>query len=225
MNILIAEDDEEAAGRLSRQLTAAGHDTAIAATGPAALEALMTGAYDVAILDRMLPEQDGLSVAGAARAARVNTHVLMVTALGSIADRVAGLEGGADDYLTKPFAMVELLARVNALQRRRQQDAEQHRLTAGELEVDVTLREVRCAGRPVPLQPREFRLLVELIRARGQVMTRGMLLQRVWGFNFEPRTNLVETHISRLRTKLAMAGACDVIQTVRGAGYMLQADD
>jgi len=225
MKILIAEDDQPTAARIAEVLGNEGHDTVIASTGTIALQDLMNGRFDIAILDRLLPELDGISLLRAIREAGVKTHVLMLTALGSITNRVEGLEAGADDYLTKPFAMVELIARVNAIQRRMLKDGEQTMLRAGGLVMNIIKRELHFEGRFVPLQPREFRLLEELIREKGQILTRSMLLQRVWGFNFEPQTNLVETHLSRLRSKLFLAGAAEVIKTVRGSGYRLQIED
>ncbi len=225
MRVLVAEDDATAAGFIARGLIELGHDVTLAATGTDALARLTSQSFDVAILDRMLPELDGLTVLQQVREAGGALPILMLTALGRIEDRVAGLEAGADDYLVKPFAMSELVARVNALMRRRSAGDAVTALSVGPLAMDVLHREVRHEGRSIPLQPREFRLLEELMRNAGRIVTRTMLLESVWGFHFDPQTNLVETHMSRLRTKLALGGAKDVIETVRGAGYRLRIEE
>ncbi len=223
MRVLVAEDDAELADYLAGLLGDHGHEAIVAASGDEAV-ALLAGAgpFDVAVLDRMLPGRDGMAVLDTARAAGDGTPVLILTALGSIADRVDGLEAGADDYLVKPFAAAELLARINALGRRRAVEHPTVMLTVGPLKVDVLRREAFVYGRLVALQPRELRLLEELMRAAGRVVTRKMLLETVWHFHFEPQTNIVESHMSRLRAKLGLAGAKDVIETVRGAGYRLR---
>ncbi len=225
MRVLVAEDDATAADFIARGLIELGHDVIWAATGTEALARLTAEGFDVAILDRMLPELDGLAVLQQARAAGTALPILMLTALGRIEDRVDGLEAGADDYLVKPFAMSELVARLNALMRRRSAGDSVTALTVGPLAMDVLHREVRHDGRLIPLQPREFRLLEELMRNAGRIVTRTMLLESVWGFHFDPQTNLVETHMSRLRTKLALGGVKDVIETVRGAGYRLRIEE
>ena len=224
MNILVAEDDPETAAFLCRGLGDAGHQVHHVETGAEALAALQSGSFDIAVLDRMLPGLDGLSVIRGARRGGIVTPALMLTALGQIEDRVDGLEAGADDYLVKPFAMSELVARLNAISRRRQTGDAVTTLTAGSIVLDLLHRETRISGRLVPLQPREFRLLEELVRNAGRVVTRTMLLESVWNFHFEPQTNLVETHMSHLRAKLAAGGAPAVIETVRGAGYRMVAD-
>ena len=224
MKILVAEDDEETAGFIRRGLGELGHKPVLAGNGADALRLLLLELFDLAILDRLLPQLDGLTVVQRARAAKVQTPIIMLTALGRIQDRVDGLEAGADDYLIKPFAFSELAARVNALTRRKPPEARPTRLEQGGLVLDLVKRAVDRDGVPIPLQPREFRLLEELMREAGRVITRTMLLERVWNYHFDPQTNIVETHISRLRTKLNEGGKPDLIETVRGAGYRI-ADD
>ena len=224
MKILVAEDDEETAGFIRRGLGELGHKPVLAGNGADALRLLLLELFDLAILDRLLPQLDGLTVVQRARAAKVQTPIIMLTALGRIQDRVDGLEAGADDYLIKPFAFSELAARVNALTRRKPPEARPTRLEQGGLVLDLVKRAVDRDGVPIPLQPREFRLLEELMREAGRVITRTMLLERVWNYHFDPQTNLVEPHISRLRTKLNEGGKPDLIETVRGAGYRI-ADD
>jgi two-component system, OmpR family, response regulator len=224
MHILIAEDDVATAEFLSRSLTALGHEVAVAETGEIALSRAVEP-FDVVILDRMLPGMDGLAVLKAARTLGMTTPVLMLTALGQIADRVEGLSTGADDYLVKPFAIDELVARLHAIVRRHGDDEAQTRIDFGGLSLDLLQRELRCGGRLVALQPREFRILTTLVCNAGRVVTRTMLLEAVWGFHFDPQTNLVETHMSRLRTKLAVSGVRETIETVRGAGYRLKLAD
>lgn len=180
------------------------------------------GGFDAVVVDRMLPGLDGLALVKALRAAGNTTPVLMLTAVSGIADRVEGLEGGADDYLVKPFAFTELAARIHALGRRPSAAAEPARLIAGDIELDLHRRTVSRAGRRIALQPREFTLLAELMRHPGRIMTRTMLLERVWDFDFDPKTNIVETHLSRLRSKLNAGFDSDPIETVRGAGYLIR---
>jgi two-component system OmpR family response regulator len=224
MRILIAEDDDTTAAFIADGLAAAGHHSVRTANGPETLARLEEGGHDIVLLDRMLPGLDGLSILRTLREHGDTTPVLMLTALGQIVDRVEGLETGADDYLVKPFALSELVARLTAILRRRAVDAQATMLTVGALSMDLLHRDVRFDDRIVPLQPREVRLLEELMRHPGRIVTRTMLLERVWGFHFDPQTNLVETHMSRLRTKLALGGAKDMIETVRGSGYRLKAD-
>ena len=224
MRILIAEDDEDTAGFIRRGLIELGHKPILAGNGADALRLLLLEPFDLAILDRMLPQLDGLSVVQRARAAKVQTPIMMLTALGRIRDRVDGLEAGADDYLVKPFAFSELAARVNALTRRKPPEARPTRFEHKGLVLDLVKRVVDRDGVPITLQPREFRLLEELMREAGRIITRTMLLERVWNYHFDPQTNIVETHISRLRTKLNEGGKPDLIETVRGAGYRI-ADD
>jgi two-component system OmpR family response regulator len=222
MQILVAEDDSDTAEFVARGLGELGHNVIGAANGPDTLHLATTETPDVIVLDRMLPGLDGLAVLRRIRAAKIETPVLLLTALGRIEDRVEGLDAGADDYLVKPFAFSELAARINALGRRRPLSEAQTELSIGSLHMDLLKREVRRDGRAIALQPREFRLLEELMRGADRVVTRTMLLERVWGFHFDPQTNIVETHMSRLRAKLNEAGAEDPIETLRGVGYRMR---
>jgi two-component system OmpR family response regulator len=222
MQILLAEDDIETAEFVAQGLSELGHNILRAGNGTDALHIATTEALDVAILDRLLPQLDGLSVLRRLRAARIDTPVLLLTALGRIEDRVEGLEAGADDYLVKPFAFSELAARINALGRRPPISHVITEIEIGPLRIDLLKREVRRDGRVIALQPREFRLLEELMRNGDRVVTRTMLLERVWEFHFDPQTNIVETHISRLRAKLNEGGGQDLIETVRGVGYRMR---
>jgi two-component system OmpR family response regulator len=225
MKLLIIEDDREAAGFLKRALSEVGHSVDIAAGGRDGLMMAVGEIYDVMILDRMLPEVDGLTILRTLRASGVKTPVLLLTALGGIDDRVEGLNAGSDDYLLKPFAFSELLARVNALARRPPPQDVQTELSAGDLKLDLLKRAVTRAGRRIDLQPREFQLLEFLLRHAGRVVTRTMLLEGVWDFHFDPKTNIVETHVSRLRGKVDRGFDQELIHTVRGAGYMLREPD
>ena len=222
MQVLVAEDDAETAEFVTRGLDELGHGVLRAANGPDALHLATTEAVDVLVLDRMLPGMDGVAVLRRLRAAKIETPVLLLTALGRIEDRVEGLEAGADDYLVKPFAFSELAARINALGRRRPLSDAPTELAVGPLKMDLLKREIRRGRRTIALQPREFRLLEELMRNSDRVVTRTMLLERVWGFHFDPQTNIVETHMSRLRAKLNEGGADDLIETVRGVGYRMR---
>jgi len=225
MKILIVEDDKEAAAYLKKALLEAGHTVDHAGGGR---EGLFLGAgetYDVIILDRMLPEMDGLAILRTLRASGVATPVLLLTALGGIDDRVDGLEAGGDDYLVKPFAIAELLARVNALARRPPPQTVQTSLRVADLTLDMLTRTVTRAGARVELQPREFQLLAYLMRHAGRVVTRTMLLEGVWDFHFDPKTNIVDTHMSRLRGKVDRGHARELIHTIRGAGYCLREPD
>lgn len=224
MLILLAEDEAETAEFMERGLRELGHSVLVTGDGLDALHAASTEAIDVVVLDRMLPGLEGLSVLRRLRAAGIECPVLLLTALGRIEDRVEGLEAGADDYLVKPFAFSELAARVNALGRRRPLQAQVTELAWRDLRMDLLKRETTRDGRLMALQPREFRLLEELMRGEGRVVTRTMLLEHVWGFHFDPRTNIVETHISRLRAKLNEGGAPDLIETMRGVGYRMAGD-
>jgi two-component system OmpR family response regulator len=224
MRILVIEDDAETASYVARGLAEHGHVVDHAATGHDGL-LLAGGGHDVLIVDRMLPGLDGLGLVRVLREAGVKAPVLFLTALGGVGDRVKGLEAGGDDYLVKPFAFAELLARVNALARRPPLVSVETVLRAADLEMDLLKRSVTRGGRRVELQPREFQLLEYLMRNAERVVTRTMLLEAVWDFHFDPRTNIVETHVSRLRTKLAQDGGADVIHTVRGAGYVLRSPE
>jgi two-component system, OmpR family, response regulator len=179
--------------------------------------------WDLLIVDRMLPAIEGAHLVRTLRTGNINTPVLFLTTMSGVGDRVAGLNAGGDDYLVKPFAFAELVARVNALGRRRFSAPAPSLIRVGDLEIDLMSRTVRRGGAVIPLQPREFRLLAYMMRHAGEVVTRTMLLENVWDFHFEPRTNIVETHISRLRSKLHRPGVANPIQTVRGAGYLLNA--
>lgn len=224
MRILLAEDDSETRQFVERGLGELGHNVISAANGEDALHFALTETVDVIILDRMMPVLDGLSILKRLRAGGIAAPVLMLTALGRIEDRVDGLEAGADDYLVKPFAFSELAARIQALGRRSAPASVTTRLEAGGIEMDLLAREVRRAGKSVLLQPREFRLLEELMRNAGQFVTRTMLLERIWDFHFDPQTKIVETHMSRLRAKLNEGNLPDAIETVRGVGYRMRAE-
>lgn len=224
MRILVAEDDSDTAEFIQRGLRELGHNVVVAADGLDALHLITTEQLDIAILDRMLPRLDGLSILKRARAACIEIPVLLLTALGRIDDRVGGLEAGADDYLVKPFAFSELAARVNALGRRKPLQSETTVLEYGGIVMDLLKRQVSRDGVAVALLPREFRILEELMREDGKVVTKTMLLERVWNYHFDPQTNIVETHISRLRAKLNAGGKRDLIETIRGVGYRMAAD-
>lgn len=222
MRILVADDDRRLTGIVKRGLLEETYAVDIAYDGAEAEYYGETGNYDLIILDIMMPEKDGLDVCRSLRAKNINTPILMLTARDAVEDRVKGLDAGADDYLVKPFAFSELAARVQALARRRAPASVATVLQAGGIEMDLLRREVRRAGRPIALQPREFRLLEELLRNAGEVVTRSMLLERVWDFHFDPQTKIVETHMSRLRAKLNDGFTEDAIETVRGAGYRVR---
>jgi two-component system, OmpR family, response regulator len=219
----VIEDDQETADYVARGLREQGHAVDHAADGREGLFRAGEAPYDVLIIDRMLPGIDGLSTVRILREAELRTPVLFLTALGGVGDRVRGLDAGGDDYLAKPFAFAELLARVNALARRPPLAEVQTTLRAGDLEMDLLKRTVTRAGKEIDLQPREFQLLEYMLRHAERVVTRTMLLEAVWEFHFDPKTNIVETHISRLRSKLAQWGGPELIHTVRGAGYALRA--
>lgn len=222
MNVLLIEDDAETADYIVAGLVEHGHHVDRADDGVAGLSLAGRDAYEVAIVDRMIPGLDGLSLVKKLRANGLRTPVLFLTNLGGLDDRVEGLNAGGDDYLVKPFALPELLARVNALGRR-PAAATETVLRVGNLEMNLLDRVVRRAGKTVLLQPREFRLLECLMRHAGRVVTRTMLLEMVWEFHFDPKTNIVETHISRLRAKIDRGQAYELIHTVRGAGYSVRA--
>ena len=224
MRILVAEDDAETADYLRAGLGELGHNVLLALDGVEAMHLLSAEQVDIAILDRMLPRLDGVSIVRRARAAGIDVPVLLLTALGSIEDRVTGLKAGSDDYLVKPFAFSELAARVDALARRKPLTTEPTRLESGSLVLDLLKRQALRDGIPISLQPREFSILQELMREEGKVVTRTMLLERVWNYHFDPQTNIVDTHISRLRAKLNEGGKADLIQTIRGVGYRMAAD-
>jgi two-component system OmpR family response regulator len=223
MRILVVEDDEQTAAYMVKGLTESGYVVDRADNGRDGLFLATSSDFDAIVVDRMLPGLDGLSLIQALRAARVATPVLILSALGQVDDRVQGLRAGGDDYLTKPFAFSELLARLEALLRRRSAPAVVTRLAVGDLEMDLLGRSVRRAGRAVDLQPREFRLLEYLMRHAGQVVTRTMLLEGVWDYHFDPQTNVIDVHVSRLRQKIDKGFEAPLLHTVRGAGYCLRA--
>ncbi|MBP0614750.1 response regulator transcription factor [Jiella sp. KSK16Y-1] len=225
MRILIIEDDREAASYLVKALKEAGHVADHTADGEAGLHAAETRDYDVLIVDRMLPKLDGLSVIAQLRGAGKLTPVLILSALGQVDDRVKGLRAGGDDYLSKPFAISELLARIEVLGRRRGSKDVETSYRVGDLELDRLSHEVRRAGKPVVLQPREYRLLEYLMKHANQVVTRTMLLENVWDYHFDPQTNVIDVHISRLRSKIERDFATPILHTVRGAGYIMRAED
>lgn len=224
MRILLAEDDPDIAAFVERGLHERGHAVTRVADGEDAWRLGVRETFDAVILDRMLPRIEGLDVLRRLRAADVRVPVLVLTAKGGVADRVDGLDAGADDYLVKPFAMAELVARLNALARRPPINAVVTRLEVSDITLDVLRREVSRAGRTVHLQPREYALLELLMRHAGRIVTRTMFLEEVWGFHFDPQTNIVESHLSRMRAKLRECSAFDPIETVRGAGYRMRTD-
>ena len=223
MRILLVEDDARMADYTADGLTRHGHVVDLARTGRDGLFMTASGSYDLVIVDRMLPEMDGLTLVKVARGAGLAAPILFLTTMGGIDDRVEGLEAGGDDYLVKPFAFAELLARVAALARRPPLSAQSTLLRIADLEMDCAKRSVTRRGTSIPLQPREFRLLEYLARREGQIVTKTMLLEQVWDFHFDPQTSVVETHMSRLRAKVDRDFGPELIHTVRGAGYVLRA--
>jgi two-component system OmpR family response regulator len=223
VRILVIEDDKETAAYLVDGLKEEGHNVACVHNGRDGLFMAVSEAFDLAIVDRMLPEMDGLTLVKTLRAARNETPVLFLTTMSGVDDRVNGLNAGGDDYLVKPFAFGELAARVAALGRRPRKTAAETSFKIADLELDLLTRTVRRAGNEILLQPREFRLLEYLMRHAGNVVTRTMLLENVWDYHFDPRTNIVESHLSRLRTKVDKGYGIELIHTVRGAGYCLRA--
>jgi two-component system, OmpR family, response regulator len=222
MKILIVEDDVEAGRYLARAFGEVGHLADLAVDGEIGLEMALTSSYDVLIVDRMLPKRDGLSLIMALRAEKRVVPVLILSALGQVDDRVLGLRAGGDDYLTKPYAFSECLARVEALARRQNPQATQLVYSVGNLVLDRLAHRVTRGGEEIPLQPREFRLLEYLMRHAGQVVTRTMLLENVWDYHFDPQTNVIDVHISRLRGKIERESWQPLLHTVRGAGYMMR---
>jgi two-component system OmpR family response regulator len=223
MRLLIVEDDVEASEAMVRGLAELGHECDVAADGATGLSAARNGRFDVLIVDRMLPKLDGMAMVETLRREGDQTPVLFLSALGEINHRVEGLKAGGDDYLAKPYAFAELSARVEALARRRETGSVQTLLRVGELEMDLIGRAVRRSGKEIDLQPREFQLLEFLMRHAGQSVTRTMLLERVWEYHFDPQTNVIDVHISRLRSKIDKGFDHPMLQTVRGAGYRLDA--
>jgi two-component system OmpR family response regulator len=222
MRILLIEDDREAAAYLVKALQEAGHVADHAVDGEDGYAQAAANDYDVLVVDRLLPKLDGLSVIGRLRAEGVQTPTLVLSALGQVDDRVAGLRAGGDDYLTKPYAFSELLARVEALGRRGLPNAAETVYRVADLELDRLAHTVSRAGGEITLQPREFRLLEYLMRHAGQVVTRTMLLENVWDYHFDPQTNVIDVHISRLRSKIDKGFNTPLLHTVRGAGYMIR---
>ena len=225
MRILLVEDDAEAAAYVAKGLREAGHVVDHALDGEAGHNMASSGGYDAYVIDRMLPKMDGLSLLSNRRDDGDETPALFLSALGEVDDRVSGLKAGGDDYLVKPYAFSELLARIEALGRRRSGPTEvTTRFKVGDLELDVLTRTVRRAERKIDLQPREFRLLEYLMRHAGQVVTRTMLLENVWEYHFDPQTNVIDVHVSRLRAKIDKGFDRPLLHTVRGAGYRLSAN-
>ncbi|HEY2752784.1 response regulator transcription factor [Phenylobacterium sp.] len=223
MRILIVEDDREAAEAMERGLTEAGNVCTRAGDGEEGLAAARDAEFDVMIVDRMMPKMNGLQLIETLRREGDQTPVLFLSALGEVGDRVAGLHAGGDDYLVKPYAFAELIARVEALARRRETGSVQTLLRVGELEMDLIGRTVSRQGKEIDLQPREFQLLEFMMRHAGQSVTRTMLLEKVWEYHFDPQTNVIDVHISRLRSKIDKGFDRPMLQTVRGAGYRLDA--
>ncbi len=223
MRVLVIEDDVETSAFLSDSLREAHHTVTTTSTGAEGFVEAMTGGHDILIVDRMLPTMDGMTVVKSLRTAGVATPVLFLTAVSSLDERVAGLNAGGDDYLVKPFALTELLARVEAIVRRPVAAKEPTQIRAGALEIDLLTQSVAREGKKIPLKPLEIRLLSFLVAHAGTVVTRTMLLETVWGFHFNPHTNIVDTHISRLRAKIDRGFPTELIETVRGSGYKFNA--
>lgn len=223
MHILLVEDDVQTLRYVARGFTEAGHVVDVFDNGREAMVQCLQVQYDVLVVDRMLPAMDGLSLVKALRAAGTESPVIFLTAVSGVDDRVAGLEAGADDYLTKPFAFSELLARVNALARRPATSVETTVLRVADLELDLLQRTAVRAGIDIALQPREFLLLEVLMRNEGRVISRTMLLERVWDFHFDPKTSVVETHVSRLRSKIDKPFDVPLLHTIRNLGYSMHA--
>ncbi len=221
LKILLVEDDPETRSYIEKGLKEHGHTVDIAGDGHEALMMAPDGRYDILIIDRMLPKLDGLSLLRTLRDSGLQTPALFLTALGTLDDKVKGLNSGADDYLVKPFAFAELYARVQSLGRRSPLNTAQTDYVVADLRVDLLTRRVTRGGTVIDVQPTEFRLLEYLLQHKGHVVTRTMLLESVWGFNFDPKTNIVETHISRLRAKIDRDFDKELIKTVRGAGYVI----
>ena len=222
MRILIVEDDLDASAAMAKSLAEGGHEIVAAEDGEACLRIARDSRFDVMIVDRMMPRMDGLTMVECVRRDGDQTPVLFLSALGEISDRVQGLRAGGDDYLVKPYAFAELIARVEALARRRDTGSVLTILRVGDLEMDLIARSVHRSGQEIDLQPREFQLLEFLMRHADQSVTRTMLLEKVWEYNFDPQTNVIDVHISRLRSKIDKGFDKPMLQTVRGAGYRLE---
>lgn len=226
MRILLIEDDTEAASYLTKALKEAGHVAEHAADGEEGYFLATNDDYDVFIIDRMLPKRDGLSVISSLRAEKNETPVLILSALGEVDDRVEGLRSGGDDYLTKPYAFSELLARIEVLVKRRGNNSQDNTaLKVADLELNRLSHAVTRAGTEINLQPREYRLLEYLMKNAGHVVTRTMLLENVWDYHFDPQTNVIDVHISRLRSKIDKGFSEPLLHTMRGAGYVLRAKE
>lgn len=223
MKVLLVEDDPSVSQFIAAELEAAGHECCARADGEAGIAAARSTFFDVMIVDRMLPGRDGLSVVAELRRSGDQIPALVLSALGEVDDRVEGLHSGADDYLVKPFSMAELLARLEILHRRSRNSLSDvpTRLQVEDLRVELLTQEVTRGGQPVQLQPREYKLLEYLMRNAGQVVTRAMLLEHVWGYHFDPQTNVIDVHVSRLRQKIDKEFDTPLLATVRGAGYRL----
>lgn len=224
MKILVVEDDQELNSYITKGLVEAGHKVESAEDGKQGLLLATSENYDVLILDRMLPEVEGLTIVKTIRATGNTTPVLVLSALGEVDDRVAGLKAGGDDYLVKPFAFEELLARVEAISRRSNNSELENetKLHVGDLEMDLLSRKITRGSQVIDLQTREFKLLEYLLRHKGQIVTRTMLLEKVWDYNFDPQTNVIDVHVSRLRSKVDKGFEKDLIKTIRGAGYTIE---
>jgi two-component system, OmpR family, response regulator len=222
MKILLAEDDKETGSYIQKGLSGEGHTVDLLSDGREALTQAMSQPYDLMILDRMMPGLDGLSLLKSVRAARIETPTILLTAMGSTDDKVEGLRAGADDYMVKPFAFVELLARIDVIARRPALKEEITELVVGDLRLDLLRRELVREGQVIELQPREFLLLKYFMERPGRVQTRTILLETVWGLHFDPKTSVVETHISRLRTKIDKPFEKQHLVTLHGVGYVLQ---
>ncbi|WP_432432027.1 winged helix-turn-helix domain-containing protein [Aestuariivirga litoralis] len=223
MRILVVEDDRDAASWLVKGLKESGHIVDLATDGEHGLNMAADGNYDVLVVDRMLPKLDGLDLIRHLRDQNSKVPILILSALSDVDERVKGLRSGGDDYLAKPYAFSELLARVEGLGARKLLDPKDAKLKAMDLEMDLMTRTVTRGGKPIVLQPREFKLLEYLVRNAGHIVTRTMLLENVWDYHFDPQTNVIDVHVSRLRGKLDKGFAMPLLQTVRGAGYMIRA--
>lgn len=221
MHVLVIEDDLESANYLGKALRESGHNAECAHDGESGLTAAREGSHDVLIVDRMLPKRDGLSIIQALRDEGRTTPVLILSALGEVDDRIEGLKAGGDDYLTKPFSFSELLARIEALIRRSQPEESGTTYQVGDLELDRLSHKVKRGDKIIGLQPREFRLLEYLMKHADQVVTRTMLLEKVWDYHFDPQTNVIDVHISRLRAKIDRGFDTPLLHTIRGAGYKM----
>jgi two-component system OmpR family response regulator len=221
MKVLLVEDDESVARYIEEGLGAAGYDVVHASDGESGRQLALASQWDVMVVDRMLPALDGLTLVKKLRASGDDTPILILSALGEVDDRVGGLQAGADDYLIKPFSFAELQARLEVLLRRRSSDAAQTSLLVGDLRMDLLSQRVIRDGQQLQLQPREYKLLEYLMRHAGQVVTRAMLLEHVWGYHFDPQTNVIDVHVSRLRQKVDKGFSTALLETVRGTGYRL----